>query len=271
MHIAILLCAGYGTRLRALGYSTPKPLLELADRPMLDYLVDQLVALDDLDQIHVVTNSRFYADFADWAAARRARLDQPNDVQPIAVHDDGTSRPEDRLGAVGDLHFLLGRLGSADEGSSALVAAGDNVFRFSLQPFWRVFRARGHSTVLALREDDPRRLRKTGVLELRGDEVLHLEEKPERPASTWSCPSIYGLDAEALAMVGPYLEAGHPRDEIGRFVAHVVSRQTVHAHREEGERLHVGDPASFRRADELLRGEPLAPEDLAPDDLTPPS
>ncbi|MEM9555582.1 MAG: sugar phosphate nucleotidyltransferase [Acidobacteriota bacterium] len=260
MHIAILLCAGYGTRLQELGFDTPKPLLELAGRPMLDYLVDQVAAFDDLDAIHIVTNSRFYADFADWAAARRDQY-----LQPIAVHDDGTGHPGERLGAVGDLRFLLGRLGAADEGSGALVAAGDNVFRFSLAPFWRAFRARGASTVLALAEEDPRRLRRTGVLELQDERVVRLVEKPANPPSTWSCPSIYGLDAEALSLVGPYLDAGEPGDEIGRFIAWVATRQPLWAHRMEGERLHVGDPTSFRHADEVLRGAARTPEDVLDD------
>ena len=252
--IAILLCAGYGTRLGELTRTTPKPLLELADRPMLDYLLDQLLDLDGLDAVEVVTNHHYASAFEAWASDVRPRVEAAG--KTLGVHDDGTLDAASRLGAVGDLAFVLERL--ADSPESALVAAGDNILRFSLQPFWSAFRDRGASTVLALEETDPARLRKTGVLEL-GDEdrVVGLHEKPEVPPSTWACPSIYALDAGALARVRPYLDEGRPNDEIGRLTADLVGRRPVWAVRTQGSRLHVGDPASLTHADATLRREPV--------------
>ena len=77
---ALILAAGYATRLRPLTDEIPKMLLPLAERPMLDYLVDRLREVDELDAIHLVTNARFAEAFRDWA---------PEDV---TVHDDGTTR-----------------------------------------------------------------------------------------------------------------------------------------------------------------------------------
>ena len=57
LHRAIVLCAGFGTRLRPLTDDTPKPLVEVAGRPILDYLLAQLVNRPALEQITVVTNS----------------------------------------------------------------------------------------------------------------------------------------------------------------------------------------------------------------------
>ena len=87
---AILLCAGYATRLRPLTDDLPKPLLPVGGRPLLDWIVDRIDEVDAVDELHVVTNSRFAPDFERWAQGR-----------PIAVHDDGTSTNEDRLGAIG--------------------------------------------------------------------------------------------------------------------------------------------------------------------------
>lgn len=242
--LAILLCAGYGTRMGALTAETPKPLLPLAGRPVLDYLLEQLSELDGLGAVHVVSNAKYLAAFRTWAEGWRRRFE-------VAVHDDGSTADAGRLGAVGDLAFALARV---EAPAGALVAAGDNVFRFSLRPLWRAFLETGRSTVLALEEDDPEKLQRTGVLELgAGDRVLRLHEKPERPPSRWACPSLYGLSARALACVGPYLAAGGSRDEIGRFVADLALRQPVYAVRTAGERLHVGSPEAWRRADEALR------------------
>ena len=102
---AIVLAAGYATRLRPLTEQVPKPLLPLAGRPMLDYLCDKLDAVGEIDAIHVVTNGRFAQSFVEWAGAREGRA-------AVRVHDDGTTTNGDRevwhgLGSI--------RLGQHDE------------------------------------------------------------------------------------------------------------------------------------------------------------
>ncbi len=250
--IAVLLCAGYGTRMGALTAETPKPLLPVAGKPVLDYLLEQLLELSDLQSVHVVANARYAGRFVAWADRWRRRLRRRGHSElAIEVHDDGTRGNDQRLGAVGDLAFLLARLDAFPDG--ALVAAGDNILRFSLAPLWRAFRASGNSQVLALREEDPEKLRRTGVLELGpGGRVVRLHEKPAAPPSHWACPSVYCLSGPALRQVGPYLAAGRPRDEIGRFVADLVARRSVYAVETEGKRLHVGSPEAYRRAQEVL-------------------
>ena len=115
---ALILAAGYATRLRPLTDSFPKMLLPLAERPMLDYLLDRIREVDGLDEIHLVTNARFAQAFRDWA---------PEDV---TVHDDGTTSNEDRLGAIGDIAFTIERAGL--HGEDLFVVAGDNLIGYSL-------------------------------------------------------------------------------------------------------------------------------------------
>lgn len=243
---AIFLCAGYGTRMRELGEKIPKPLVQVAGRPMLDYLLEAVASLPGITRVEVVSNSRFAPAFGDWAALRKSS------ALPITVHDDGTSSPENRLGAVGDLAFVLENAGLPAGG--ALVAAGDNIPLFGLEAFWQAFREGSASRVLALAENDLAALRQTGVLELDGERVLSLTEKPAEPKSSWACPSIYALDRDALAQAPAYLAAGGARDEIGRFVSWLVATRRVEASRIVGERLHVGNPEELRRAEALLLG-----------------
>ena len=242
--VAIFLCAGYGTRMRELGENLPKPLVPIAGRPMLDYLLESVAVLPGLESIEVITNHKFAAAFEAWAAART------RPALPVRVHDDGSTSPENRLGAVGDLLFLLERIGIPPGG--ALVASGDNIFLFRLESFWQDFLDRGHSRVLALEEPNVEALRQTGVLELDGERVFRLTEKPAEPASTWACPSLYALDARALSRVQEYLEVSPSRDEIGRFLAFLIATQLVEASRMQGERLHVGNPEELRYAENIL-------------------
>ncbi|MEM7583491.1 MAG: sugar phosphate nucleotidyltransferase [Acidobacteriota bacterium] len=247
--IAILLCAGYGTRMGALTASTPKPLLPVGSKPMLDYLLDLLLELEGLGAIHVVSNARYLAAFQSWARQRSKRH-----RREIFVHNDGSTSNDDRLGAIGDLQFALRH---ADAGAGALVTAGDNIFRFSLQPLWQAFRDRGHSYVLGLEERDPQKLRRTGVLELAEDQrVGRLHEKPQEPPSHWACPSLYCLQPSALERLPSYLAASDQHDEIGRFLGYLASREPLYAHTTTGQRLHVGSPEALQHADRELTDPP---------------
>lgn len=246
--VAILLCAGYGTRMGSLTARTPKPLLAVAGQPILDYLLEQLAELDGLDAIHVASNSRYVENFSDWAGKWNEKIGPE-----LTVHDNGSSTNADRLGAIGDLELVLRRIAPT---AGALVAAGDNIYRFSLRPFWNAFRDSGHSHVLGLQETDPRKLRRTGVLELGSENrVRRLHEKPQEPPSTRACPSLYALSDSALARVAGYLADDRSSDEIGRFVAYLASREPLYAYTTAGERLHVGSPEALSQAERALSRE----------------
>ena len=106
---ALILAAGYATRLRPLTDSIPKMLLPLAERPLLDYLLDRLREVGELAEIQLVTNARFADAFRDWAPA------------DVTVLDDGTTSNVDRLGAIGDIGFAIER-GSLDFGDLSSTA-----------------------------------------------------------------------------------------------------------------------------------------------------
>ena len=116
-------------------------LLPLAERPMLDYLLDRIREVEEIDEIHLVTNSRFAPAFRDWA---------PDDV---TVHDDGTTSNEDRLGAIGDIAFAIERGGLA--GADLFVVAGDNLIGYSLRDFVDFWRAKGGSAIAVHEVADP--------------------------------------------------------------------------------------------------------------------
>ena len=139
---ALILAAGYATRLRPLTDSIPKMLLPLAERPMLDYLLDRLREVDELDEIQLVTNARFAQAFEDWA---------PEDV---TVLDDGTTSNEDRLGAIGDIAFAIERGGL--EGEDLLIVAGDNLIGYSLAGLRRLLAVEGRKRDRSARGRRPR-------------------------------------------------------------------------------------------------------------------
>ena len=215
-------------------------LLPLAERPMLDYLLDRIREVEEIDEIHLVSNSRFAPLFRDWA---------PPDV---TVHDDGTVSNEDRLGAIGDLAFTIECAGL--DGEDLLVVAGDNLVGYSLPEYVGFWREKGGSAIAVYEVADSELLKGYGVIELDADDrVVGFEEKPARPQSNLAATAAYLFRAQDLGLLATYLEEGNSPDAPGNFVAWLHTRAPVHGYRFAGEWHDIGEPRQLLAADNWLR------------------
>jgi glucose-1-phosphate thymidylyltransferase len=240
---AIVLGAGYATRLYPLTESMPKQLLPVGGRPILDWIVDKLDDVPELDEVHVVTNSRYADQFRRWAEERGGG---------IRVHDDGTSSNEDRRGAIGDLAFTIDEAGLDDD---LLVIAGDNLFDFSLADYAAFRRSKGTASAVAVLDvGDPRLASQYGIVELDAkDRIVDFVEKPANPPSTLAATALYLYDREHARLVPEYLAGGNPVDQPGNLVAWLHKRAPVYAYRFEGEWFDIGDQGQLLAADNRLR------------------
>jgi glucose-1-phosphate thymidylyltransferase len=240
---ALLLAAGYATRLRPLTDTVAKPLLPVGGRPMVDWIADRLAELGELEQIDVVTNSRHAPAFERWAEGRR-----------VTVHDDGTQSNEDRLGALGDIAFAVEHGGLLDD--DLLVIAADNLFEFSLADyvaFWRGKEA-GASAIAVHRLADPSLASLYGVVELdEDDRVVGVEEKPTAPRTDLVSTATYLFSRDHIRLLDRYLGEGNPPDPPGRFVVWLHERERVYGYRFSEDWLDIGDPAQLLEADNRYR------------------
>ena len=172
----IILAAGYATRLYPLTLTQPKPLLSVAGKSILDWLVDDVAAL--IDEFVIVSNHKFVERFKEWSQGKS---------QKITVIDDGTESNETRLGAVNDIQ--LAAQGITDD---CLVMAGDNVLDFSLQHFVRFAQEKGTSCVMCHEENRLAALQKTAVITMDGNNLItSYEEKPNEPKGNHAVPPFY--------------------------------------------------------------------------------
>lgn len=236
---ALILAAGYATRLYPLTETIAKPLLTIGGRPMVDHILERIREADPLE-VHVVTNSKFAGAFSEWAPA------------DVTVHDDGTTSEDDRLGAIGDLRFVVEQAGIDDD---LLVVAGDNLFDYSLDEYVRWWRSKGVASAVALYEHPDRELVKQyGVVELDEHErVVSFVEKPPDPVSNLAATACYLFHREHLKLVATYLDEGNVPDQPGRFVEWLQRRAPVFGYRFSDEWLDIGDGAQLLEADNRAR------------------
>ena len=215
-----------------------KPLLPVAGKPIVGHLVDQLESIGSFDEIVVVANARFHAQFVEWGDGR------------VTVLNDGATTEESRRGAVGDLAWALEHRGAREP---FLVAAGDNLFRDSLEAFVADYEANPRNLILRYREPDRDKLKRTGVAEIVDDgRLVRLEEKPENPATAWACPALYILEADALSELRTYVTEKPGADALGSFIAWLAPRVALFTHEMQGSRLDVGDREGYARAESWL-------------------
>jgi len=245
---AVVLAAGYATRLRPLTNEWAKELLPVGGRPIIDWILESVSTVDEVDEVHVVTNSHKVAAFRDWARGR-----------DVVIHDDGTTSNDDRLGAIGDMQFVIERAGLDDD---LLVIAGDNVFDFSLPDFVAFWRSKGVASAVAVRDVGSLELASQyGIVALADDGlVLDFEEKPADPPSTLAATATYLFHREHARLIRSYLEGEHGADQPGRFVGWLRRHQPVYGWVFEDTWYDIGNHEQLLEADNRLRAAAGLPQ-----------
>lgn len=234
---AIILAAGYATRLYPLTENFPKPLLPVGGKPILDWLVEDLSSV--VDEFIVVTNHKFARHFQEWSAGKNVR-----------VIDDGTESNETRLGAVKDIQ--LASKGIADD---VFVMAGDNVLDFSLVPFVRFAREKGTGCVMCHEENALPALQKTAVITVdEARRITSYEEKPREPKGNLAVPPFYYYRRGDLDRIDEALSSGCGYDAPGSYAAWLSARTTMHAWLMPGKRHDIGDMKSYEAVRDSYRG-----------------
>ena len=230
---SIIIAAGYATRLYPLTENFPKPLLDVAGKPILDWLIDDMSRTGLVDGYVIISNHKFASIFRKWAEGRPS----------ITILDDGTSSNETRLGAVKDIQFAIDQLQLDDD---MLVMAGDNLLDFSLVRFLEYAQEKGTTCIMRYYEPSEEKLHKTGVATVDGNGlILEMEEKPAHPKSHWCCPPFYFYRRSDVPLVKVGIDSGCGVDAPGSFIAWLSAQTLVHAWEMPGKRYDIGNLASY--------------------------
>lgn len=242
---SIILAAGYATRLYPLTKDFPKPLLKVGESSILDRLINDIDAFDEIDEHIIISNHRFISHFEQWKACKHLS-------KKVTILDDGSTENENRLGAVKDIAFAIETLSLDDD---ILVLAGDNVLDFSLEAFINYFANMQTTCIMRHYEGEKSRLQKTGVVIIDDDDnVLQMQEKPSEPASNWAVPPFYLYQRETLPLiVNAVKQSVCNTDAPGDFIAWFCSQRPVHAWKMSGKRYDIGDIRSYEEVQKIFQ------------------
>lgn len=193
---ALILAAGYATRLYPLTKDYPKPLLYVRNKPIITYIVEKLQTLDEVDEILVITNSKFVSQFERWMKGLKVK-------KPLRLIDDLTSGLDDRRGAIGDMFFAIDKKNIEED---LLVIGGDNLFDASLKDFLAFTKQKPNSPAIGVYNIRNRvKAKKYGVVRLdKTHKIIDFQEKPKDPKSTLAAMCLYFFPKEKLELIGEY-------------------------------------------------------------------
>jgi glucose-1-phosphate thymidylyltransferase len=242
----IILAAGYATRLYPLTLNQPKPLLDVAGKPMLEHVTDNLATIPDIDVAYIVTNAKFVDHFQKWADG----YDRSNGRFCIEVVNDGTTDESNRLGAIGDMNLVLNQT-KIDE--DVIVVGGDNLFSDDLFEFGEFCREKNAPVLAVYDVGNLEEIKKYNSIEIDDESrITFFEEKPALPKSTLTGIALYYYPKSALPLIRQYISEGNNPDQPGRLVQWMYPRVPFYTWKVPGLWFDVGSKETLEEANRVF-------------------
>ena len=237
----LILAGGYGTRLYPVIKDTPKALLEVCGKTLIDHIVEKFQGISGIEEIVVVTNAKFFNLLSAWGQERSGK------PFPIRVINDGTHTPEDRLGAIGDILFVLEQ---TEFPSDWVIAGSDNIFNYAINDFFPFGAARSPSVTIGCYDlHDLHNASKYGVMELDASgKILSMEEKPKNPKSTLISMCLYFFPKASLSNLRTFVEETKNPDTTGGYLQWLHRKTTVYGFKFSGKWYDIGSLESYNDA-----------------------
>jgi len=219
---AIIPAAGYATRLWPLTKETPKPLIPIHGKPIIEHTIAKILELKEVDHIYVVTNQKFYTHFLEWRNTFSAPV-------PLKILNDHTTSNENRLGQIGDIQFVISQENLVND--DLLIVAGDNLFNFSFIEANSSFKI--HNAILNPLYD----AKSLKVAQEQGSVVINEDhkfiefmEKAPAPKSTMISQGVYFIPKEKIKYFSEYLKEGNSADKMGYFMIWLLKKEPIYGH-----------------------------------------
>jgi len=180
---ALILAGGFGTRLYPLTKEIPKALIKINKKPIIEYIIQNLEKINEINEIYILSNNKFYINFLEWFNNFKNKT-----TKKIKILNNGEYSKE--KGAINDFKYCLNIINNQD----LLLLAADNFFEFNLQELINLSKNKD-SSVVALKTLKSRKLIKkySCVLLNNEEKIIFFQEKPQEPKTNICATACYFL------------------------------------------------------------------------------
>ncbi|MCD6414681.1 MAG: NDP-sugar synthase [Candidatus Diapherotrites archaeon] len=243
---AIVLAGGYAKRFWPVTIYRPKPLLPVGGKPIMDFIMERLEEVPEIDTVYISTNSAFEDRFKEW-------LDERKFSKRVELIIEPTHKESEKFGTIKGVEYAIKK---KRINSDLLVVAGDNIFSFDLKKFVHSFPDDPRLIVYDMK--DPSRCSRYGVVALDDSmRVVDFKEKPNKPKSSLISTACYVFPKKTVHLFKDYLATGSSGDNMGFFLEWLYKRTTVRGFVTEGYWYDIGNKHYYIQANvDLMENAP---------------
>jgi glucose-1-phosphate thymidylyltransferase len=238
----LFLAAGYGTRLKKIGEQTPKGLFKNSKNTSItDMIVGCLKKIPQIQDWALVSNNRFFENYQDYFSQNYPQL-------KIRILNDGTNNPEERLGSLGDLVFVLDELNWWDK--SVLVLASDRTPEGIIPHLVKLYNQHPDCFITCVAQQSKEIIaNRSGCAELDSNQqIISFEEKPAQPKSNYQAIPFYIFPQKSLKLLKKYHQSNKNMDAPGNIIPWLLQHNfPVYAHITNKTSIDIGNLEDLKK------------------------
>jgi glucose-1-phosphate thymidylyltransferase len=233
---SLILASGFGSRLYPVTRITPKSLIDVKKKPMLEHIIENLDNSKYINQIYIVYADKFSSQFYEF-------VNSFSHDKQIELINDKHKTIDEMPGSIGTIAYFVKLKDIKDD---LIVLAGDSLFDFNIDDFIEFYNKHNKKTSVAVYDiKDKNKANRFGVVELKGNRIINFEEKPENPKTSLISTLCYILSNKNLH----HLERKTFKENAGELIKHLVENdEEVYGFKFEEKFFDIGTHEDLEKA-----------------------